>query len=368
MKTVESAVLRQDSDTLSIEQLQLEDPRADEVLVKIVATGICHTDMVLRDAGIATRPVVLGHEGAGIVEQVGPGVTDFQPGDRVALSFASCGQCPSCDQHTPSYCEQFFPLNFMVDRADGSSSLSKDGETVHSHIFGQSSFSTHAVCNVSNLVKVSDSVPLELVGPFGCGFQTGAGAVLNALKVTPGSTVMVLGAGAVGLAAVMAAAYIAEAATVIAVDLHDSRLETALSVGATQVLNGGRDDFIEAVMGTCPKGVDYIIDTTGYLPLVESCVALLASQGTLGLVASYAPGASLNVDVLGIFLGGKKIQGIMEGNSDVQTFIPALLEHYQQGRFPVDKLVRYYDWQDINTAIADSETGETIKAIVKMPS
>ncbi len=367
MKTVKSAVLRPKTNRFSIEQLQMEAPRAGEVLVKVVASGICHTDMVLRDAGIAPRPIVLGHEGSGIVEQVGEGVEGFGVGDRVAISFASCGSCPSCEKHAPGYCEQFFPLNFFGARADGSCSLSKNGETIHSHVFGQSSFSTHAVCSAGNLVRVDDSVPLELVGPFGCGFQTGAGAVLNSLKVAAGASVMVLGAGAVGLAAVMAAAYIAEAGTVIAVDLQPGRLELARTVGASDTIIGSDEDLADQVAGICPRGVDYIIDTTGYLPLVESCLPLMASQGVLGLVASYPPGANLSVDVLHLFSGGRRIQGVMEGDSDIHTFIPALLEYHKQGRFPVDKLVKYYDFIDINSAIDDSESGDTIKAIVRMP-
>lgn len=366
MKSIEAAVLRADSSEMVFETLTLEQPRENEVLVKIVASGICHTDMVLRDAGLTPRPVVLGHEGSGVVEQVGSGVSDFKAGDRVAISFASCGSCPSCEKQAPSYCQQFFPLNFMGQRGDGSSSLSNADETVHSHVFGQSSFATHVVCPAANLVSVDEDIPLELAGPFGCGFQTGAGAVLNSLNVTKGSSVMVLGAGAVGLAAVAAAAHIAEAATVIAVDLQESRLVLAKDVGATHTIIGTADDFAAEVRAICAQGVDYVIDTTGHVPAVEPCLELLAAQGALALVASYPPGAMLSVDVLGVMLAGKRIQGVMEGDSDIKHFIPELLQHYKAGRFPVDKLVRYYDFHDINAAIQASESGETIKAIVKM--
>jgi aryl-alcohol dehydrogenase len=179
--------------------------------------------------------------------------------------------------------------------------------------------------------------------------------------------VMVLGAGAVGLSAVMAAAYIAEAKTIIVVDLHDARLQIGLSVGATHSVNGASGDFDNDIRKICPAGVDYVIDTTGYVPLVERSVNLLAIQGTLGLVAVYPLQAKFSFDLTMFMATGKKIRGVMEGDSDIKTFIPQLLEHYQQGRFPVDKIIRYYDFADINQAIEDSERGDAIKAIVRMP-
>lgn len=367
MNFAQAAVLWPEGNALSIETVQLENPRAGEVLVKIVASGICHTDMVLRGSSITARPVVLGHEGSGIVEKVGEGVIEFKPGDRVGISFATCGECPSCQKLTPAYCHQFFPLNFFGKRADGSTSICKGEQTIGSHIFGQSSFATHAVCSVRNLVKVDDAIPLEVVGPFGCGFQTGAGAVLNSLQVKKGTSVMVLGAGAVGLSAVMAAALIAEASTVIVVDLNDGRLNTALSLGATHIVNGAANDFEGEIKRICTTGVDYVIDTTGHVPLVERCLSLLAAQGTLGLVAAYPHKAKFSFDASAFMSAGKKIQGVMEGDSDIKTFIPQLLEFYRQGRFPVDKIIRYYEFADINEAIEASERGDAIKAVVRMP-
>lgn len=367
MNHIQAAVLWPGTDTLSIETLELEDPREGEVLVRIVASGICHSDMVLRNASITTRPVVLGHEGAGIVEKVGVGVSDFTPGDRVAMSYATCGECPSCQKENPAYCFQFVPLNFTGRRPDGSTSLTKDGQVIGSHICGQSAFASHAICSQRSLVKVDDSVPLELVAPFGCGFQTGAGAVLNSLKVPETSSVMVLGAGAVGLSAVMAAAYIAGATTVIAVDRHESRLDLALTVGATHAIQGASANFVSEIQKICPLGVDYIFDTTAYLPLIEQCVPLLATQGSLGLVAAYPLDAELRFPVSAFTTSGRKIQGVMGGDSDIRRFIPLLLDYYRRGLFPVDKLVRYYNLDEINLAIEASERGETIKAIVRMP-
>lgn len=367
MNMAQAAVLWPGAKDLAIETLEIDNPRADEVLVKVIASGICHTDMVMRDQGVPTpQPVVLGHEGAGIVEKVGDQVSAFKPGDRVAMSFATCGSCPSCAKAAPAYCYEFFPLNFFGIRSDGSTSLRKRDRAIHSHIFGQSSFSSHVVCSQRNLVKVPDAVPLEIAGPFGCGFQTGAGAVLNSIKVAEGSSVLVLGAGAVGMSAVMAAAYIAKAKTVITADLNPERLALAKTIGGTHTVLGNDADFAEKIRQICPNGVDTIIDTTGFLPLVEPCVHLLAPKGTLGLVAAYRADAKLTLDVMPFMSTGKKVQGIVEGDTDITTFIPQLLHYYKQGLFPVEKLITYFDFADINDAIEQSETGKVIKAIVRM--
>ena len=225
-----------------VERVLLEEPRSDEVLVRIVGAGVCHTDMVIRDQLVPTPfPAILGHEGAGVVERVGGDVTGLAPGDHVVLSFASCGSCPSCDHSQPAYCHSWFPLNFMGMRADGSVAITDaEGQSVHSHIFGQSSFATHALVNARNAVVVDAAIPLKLLGPLGCGLQTGAGAVLNSLKVQRGASVAVIGTGAVGLSAVMAARS-AGATTIVAVDLMRQRVDIASELGATDgiVRRGG---------------------------------------------------------------------------------------------------------------------------------
>ncbi len=367
MTEIRAAVLVDGQQELALQALSIEEPREGEVLVRVVATGICHTDMVLRDAGITGRPVVLGHEGAGVVERLGAGVTGFAVGDRVAISFAHCGACKHCEQDKPSYCELFFPLNYVAGRGDGSHSLSLDGQPVGSHIFGQSSFASYSVCPASNLVKVPEGFPLELAGPFGCGFQTGAGTVLNALQVPNGASIAVLGAGAVGLAAVAAAANIAGAGTVIAVDIHPERLQVATEVGATHTLDGRASDLDEQVRTICPGGVEFVIDTTARTAFVERWLPLMSLRGTLALVASYPQEDSFSFNAVTMMISGKRIIGVMEGDTDVQTFIPALMRHHIEGRFPMDKLVRYYDFADFNQAIHDAESGKTIKAVVRMP-
>ena len=362
-----SAVLWSGEKQLALEDVDIEDPREDEVLVKIAASGICHTDMVMRDQGVPTpQPVVLGHEGAGIIEKVGPGVSHLKPGDKVVLSFSTCGHCPSCSRHEPAYCYDFFPLNFFGARADGSTSITCRGQPIHSHIFGQSSFSTHAVCNVRNVVKVQDDLPLPMLAPFGCGFQTGAGAVLNSLQVKPGSSVMILGTGTVGMSAIMAAK-IAGATDIIAVDIHDSRLRLAREIGASHTINTHDTELEAGVQQICGAGVDYIIDTTAYLPLVQRAIALLAPRGCLGLAAAYPPDAQLSFGVMPFMSTGLTIRGIVEGDTDIQTFIPRLIDDYRRGLFPVDKIIQLFDFKDINAAIESSETGEVVKAVVVMP-
>ena len=179
---IEAAVTRAVHAPMSIERLELDEPRADEILVRVVATGICHTDIAMRDQTFPVpQPIVLGHEGAGIVERIGSAVRAVAPGDRVVMSYNSCGTCPSCSDHAATYCYDFFGRNFAGVRADGSVSLAGDG-AVHGNFFGQSSFATFALCHERNVVKVPADVPLELLGPLACGFQTGAGAVLKRFK------------------------------------------------------------------------------------------------------------------------------------------------------------------------------------------
>ena len=203
---ITAAVARAKNAPLSLEEVSLAEPRADEVLVRLVAAGICHTDISMRDHIIypVPHPVVLGHEGAGIVERIGAGVTRLAAGDPVILTSASCGHCPSCNSGLPIYCYEFNDRNFTGTRIDGSSPLSKGGEIIH-YYQGQSSFATHAVIRERSVVKVPKEAPLEMLAPLGCGIMTGAGAVINSLGVGIDNSVAVFGTGSVGLSAIMAA-------------------------------------------------------------------------------------------------------------------------------------------------------------------
>ncbi|MEE7546267.1 NAD(P)-dependent alcohol dehydrogenase [Xanthomonas sp. Kuri4-1] len=366
MTEILAAVARQPGAALTLEHLQLEEPRADEIRVRVVATGVCHTDLVARDQQLPVPlPVVLGHEGAGIVERVGSAVTKVAVGDPVVMTFNSCGRCPSCQDHAATYCHQFFPLNFFAARADGSSALSAAGEPVHGHFFGQSSFASHALCNERNVVKVPADVPLELLGPLACGIQTGAGAVLNALRPQAGQSLVVFGVGSVGLSAIMAA-HLTGVATIIAVDLHDTRLALARELGATHTVNGGREDAREAILAITGAGVDFALDTTGSARIVRQAVESLAPRGTCGILG--ASNQEVSLDLTQLMSAGRSVRGIVEGESVPDVLIPRLIALYRQGRFPFDRLVTFYPFEQINQAIHDSEQGRAIKAIVRLPA
>ena len=365
---ITAAVSRQPGAAPVLEQLSIEQPRKDEVLVEIHGVGVCHTDMVMRDGHLPIPfPVVLGHEGSGIVRAVGGDVTDLTDGDAVVLSFMSCNHCVSCDADQPAYCHSWGPLNFFGARADGSTSLTDaDGQQVHSHIFGQSSFASHAIVNRRNAVKVDGDLPIELLGPLGCGIQTGAGAVLNSCQVRAGSSVAIIGTGAVGLSAIMAAK-IAGATTIVALDINDERIALALELGATHGLRADSGTYVDhAVAAGCPAGFDYIIDTTGIADLVNQAILALAPRGEIALVGAYPPGAAVTADATHIMSAGRVIRGVVEGSADPQTFIPQLIAYYREGRFPFDRLVRFFDFADIAEAIAAGESGKVVKPILRM--
>lgn len=348
------------------EQLELEDPRDNEVLVRVVATGICHTDVNMRDSPARVpKPVVLGHEGAGIVERVGKAVHKVRPGDHVVMTFDSCGHCPSCFKGDAAYCAATAQYNFSSQRQDGSTALSNGGERVHSHFFGQSAFATYAICTERNVIPVRKDVPLELLGPLGCGIQTGAGAVINSLKVSAGRSIGIFGTGSVGLAAVMAAK-LAGAAIIIAVDTVDARLALAAQLGATHTINPLAGDAFASIEGIVAGGLDFALDTSGNLEVIRSAVKHLAPRGVCGLINS-AKGADVPLNILSLMIGGRSVRGILQGDSVPEIFIPQMIELYLQGRFPFDSLVKYYEFDQINEAMADMEGGGAIKPVIRMP-
>ena len=362
---ITAAVTRAKAAPMSIETLDLDEPRSDEILVRLVATGICHTDLAMRDQAYPVpQPIVLGHEGAGIVERIGAGVTKVKPGDRVVMSFNSCGHCASCQEHLPSYCHDFFGYNFAGARPDGTSPLSKGGETIHGNFFGQSSFASFALCHERNIVKVQDDVPLELLGPLACGIQTGAGAIINALDVGMGQSLAVFGSGSVGLSAIMAARLVG-AATIIAIDIVEPRLALARELGATHAVDPKKQDPVEAIRKITGSGVDFSFETTGIMSVLRQAIDALAPRGTCGFVGASPVGSEVAIDVINIMTAGRTIRGIVEGDANPDVFIPRLIELYKQGRFPFDKLISFYPFEKINEAIHDTETGAAIKPVVR---
>jgi aryl-alcohol dehydrogenase len=310
---------------------------------------------------------VLGHEGAGVVERVGERVKKVQPGDHVVLSFFACGKCANCKQGKPGYCANFFGGNFSGARLDGSSALKQGEKTIHGHFFGQSSFATYALASEQNVVKVRNDVPLELLGPLGCGVQTGAGSVLNTLRPEAGTSLAVFGAGPVGLSAVMAAR-VAGCTTIIAVDLKSNRLELAKELGATHTINAAEQNPVEAIQKIIPGGVNYSLETTAVPRVFRQAVDALTVKGVCGFVGVAPGGTEASVDLSTLLAFGRTILGIVEGDSVADVFIPRLIELYLQGRFPFDRLITFYPFNQINQAVQDSEQGTALKAVLRMPA
>lgn len=361
-----AAVLSEVDARFEVEEVDVGEPGYDEVGVRLVGTGVCHTDQVVREGSYPYRfPAILGHEGAGIVESVGPGVAGLEVGDHVVLSFNSCGRCGACLSGHPAYCADFYFLNFGGMRRDETTAFARSGgEDVSSHFFGQSSFSSHTIAARRSVVKVRDDVDLELLGPLGCGIQTGAGTVLNALVPEPGSSIAIFGAGAVGLSGLLAAV-VAGSTTIIAIDLHDERLAKATELGATHTVSGREEDVVEAVTELTGGGVQYAMDTTGVPAVGRQAFDSLAVQGRLALVAAAAPGTEVSFEVGASLVKGWQVQTVIEGDAVPQDLIPRLIDLWDAGRFPFDQLVKTYPLDQINDAFADSASGATIKPVLR---
>jgi aryl-alcohol dehydrogenase len=363
---VTAAVVREPEGAFRLETLELDAPRADEVLVKIASTGICHTDLHARDRYYPVKlPGVFGHEGGGVVVEVGGAVTKLQPGDHVALCYPSCGVCAPCVERAWAYCAESAPLKQGGTRRDGSTVLRHGAEAVHGNFFQQSSFATYALATERNAIKVRADAPLELLGPFGCGLNTGAGTVLNVLRPRPGAALAVFGAGAVGLAAVMAAR-IAGCGAIIAVDLRDNRLALARALGATHVVNAAAEDPVARIRAITGGGVENAIEASASPTALRQAVDSLAPRGTCCLVGSARPGTAAPIDMT-VLQQGRTLRGVIQGDSEPDRFIPALVDRFMDGSFPIDRLVTFYDFADINRAAADALAGTTIKPVLRMP-
>lgn len=362
-------MLREPTGSFQIEQIDVGEPRADEVLVRMVATGVCHTDLLSRELPpeLFMAPIVFGHEGAGVVEAVGSAVTHVAPGDHVVLSYDACGQCPSCTSGKHYGCYHFNAHNlknvgFPPGRLDGSNAfVGADGAPLGSHFFGQSSFASHSVVAAHSAVKVPSDLHLEQLGPLGCGVQTGAGAILNTLAVQPGGSVVILGAGSLGLSAVMATR-VADAGTVIAVDRHASRLDLARTYGATHTVSGTPDEINAEILDITGGGADYVFDTTGNAALVRAAFEALTFVGKLGMAGVGSPEMTFGYTSL---ITGRVVTGVVEGSSATHEFIPYLAQLNAEGRFPYDELITYYPLADINAAADDSLSGKVIKPVVR---
>ncbi|WP_329171399.1 NAD(P)-dependent alcohol dehydrogenase [Streptomyces sp. NBC_01477] len=356
-----AAVLRSYESRFAVEEVVLDSGPADgEVLVRIAGCGMCRTDLAVRhSAGRSPLPAVLGHEGAGVVVETGGPHTGLAGGDHVVLSFDSCGHCRNCMAAAPAYCDSFASLNLFGGRKEGAGRFTDAaGDALAPRWFGQSSFAEYAVVAARNAVRVDPALPIELLGPLGCGFLTGAGAVLTSFGVGPGESVAVFGAGAVGLAAVMAAA--ACGAVAVAVDRHPERLALAERFGAI-ALHAASADLPGRIRKLTDGGTQYALDTTASARLVNDALRALRPTGHLGLVARLHSALPLEPGALD---RGRRISHICEGDAVPGLLIPRLTGLWQAGRFPFDELIRTYPLAAINDAERDCDAGLVVKPVL----
>lgn len=360
-----AAVLRGLGQPWVIEDVVVASPRDDEVRIRIVGTGVCHTDIGCREGAMPVpMPIVLGHEGAGVVEAVGAAVTRVRVGDHVVLSFDSCGECRSCRAHRPSYCFDFYPRNLAgTRRVDGSSTLSDAAGNLNAVFFAQSSFATYAIAREVNTVVIDKSLPLEIMGPLGCGIQTGAGAAANSLGIRPGDSLAIFGGGAVGLSALLGARAV-DAGAVIVVEPNAQRRELALALGAAHVIDPKAVDPLTAIRELSGGGVNFTLDTTGIPAVIAAAIEVLLPDGMCGLLGVPPADASLPANMMSMLVRGIGVKYIVEGDADPQEFIPRMAGWYRDGKFPFDRLIRKFPFEQINEAAEASLRGEVVKPVL----
>ncbi len=371
MIKITAAVVPARGKPFEVQTLDLEGPAADEVLVRIVASGMCHTDLHARDGYFPNLPypVVCGHEGAGVVEEIGAAVVDLAPGDPVVISFPWCGACEPCRAGRTSYCTNARALKSGGRRADGSTPMSRDGAPVYSCFFQQSSFATFALAPAKDVVKVRRDAPVEMLGPFGCGLQTGAGAVLNVMQPPgqsiAGRSIAIYGVGGVGLAGLMAAR-IAGCDPIIAVDRLPGRLKLAGELGATHTVESRGTETLAEIRRITGGGTHFALETSAVPEVFRIAVDGLRALGMCVLVGSARAGTEVSFE-MPVLQGGRTVRGVIQGDSRPREFIPRLVDLLMAGRFPIDRLVTRYDLADINRAAAGATSGATIKPVLVMP-
>jgi aryl-alcohol dehydrogenase len=360
-----AAILEHPAAPFTTTTVELGDPGTGEVLVRLVATGLCHTDLGVQAGGIPRPfPGIVGHEGAGIVEKVGPGVTSVSTGDQVLMSFTSCGDCASCAGGHPAYCASWLPRNLMgALRAADSAQVTRDGEEVGGHFFGQSSFAEYAIADERSLVVVPPDADLTVLAPLGCGVLTGFGSMWNVLDPGEGDTVAVYGTGAVGMAGLIAAS-LRSPAVLIAIDMVDSRLETARSLGATHTINAGSEDVAARIAEiTGGAGVKSSFDTTGNPGVARSALDAASTGGTVLVCGAPPPGTEIAVDIQGI-LTGKILRGVTMGDSNPAELIPQLIELHADGKLPLERFQQRYSIDEVQQAAEDMHRGMTVKPVI----
>jgi aryl-alcohol dehydrogenase len=362
---IRAAVARAPDHPFEIVDCEIADPGPGEVLVRVKACGICHTDLAVKLQHIPVPlPKVLGHEGAGVIERVGPNVIGLAEGDAVLMSFGSCGGCAECQRGSPGYCNDFGNINMFGIR-QGGSALRYRGAELRGHFFAQSAFATHAIATTRNVVKIAAELPLATLAPLGCGIQTGAGAVLNTLAPPAGSTIAVFGAGAVGLAAMMAAK-LAGCTTIIAVDVRKERLAVARQIGATHIIDADSHEVLGQIIQITGRGAHFSVDTTGNPAAVALSVNCLRQRGWSAQVAAPPRGTRYPIEASIVVGRGLTVRGVVEGDAVPGVFIPQLIDLFRRGLLPVDKIVTFFPFDQINRAIEEMETGTAIKPVLQM--
>ena len=356
-----AAVLHAFGQPLVVEDLELDPPKAGELAVRMAASGVCHSDLhVAQGIHPTSLPVVLGHEGAGVVEEVGPGVVGLAPGDHVLLTWLPyCGHCRQCVRGRPNRCENTAWYDATME--DGTCRFHRNGRPIHH--YNTSSFAERSVVPARTAVKVDPSLPLTELALMGCAVMTGVGAVLNTAQVRPGDTVAVVGCGGVGLNVVQGAR-IAGAAAIVAVDVVPGKLELARELGATHVVDASTCDAVEAVRELVPGGVDHAFEALGRPETIDTTLALTGRGGQAVLIGMAPPDARVPLDALTMTLEERCVRGSWYGSCVPLRDLPLLIELYRSGRLRLDPLITTCTLDDVNDAFRRMEAGETARSVI----
>jgi S-(hydroxymethyl)glutathione dehydrogenase/alcohol dehydrogenase len=356
-----AAVLHDFGKPLVVQELSIDPPKAGELGIRMAASGVCHSDLhVAQGVHPTSLPVVLGHEGAGVVESVGEGVTGFSPGDHVLLTWLPyCGHCRECVRGRPNICENTAWYDATLE--DGTCRFSLDGEPVHH--YNTSSFAERSVVPARTAVKVDSSLPLIELALMGCAVMTGVGAVINTAQVRPGDTVAVVGCGGVGLNVVQGAR-LAGAGVIVAVDVVESKLDLARELGATAVVNASSGDPVEAVRELVPGGVDHAFEALGRPETIATAIEMIGRGGQALLIGMAPPGARVGIDALTTTLEERSVRGSWYGSCVPLRDLPLLVDLYRDGRLRLDPLITQIGLDDVNDAFARMEAGETARSVI----
>jgi S-(hydroxymethyl)glutathione dehydrogenase / alcohol dehydrogenase len=367
---IRAAVLEQFGAPLEVQEVELEEPRAGEALVRLVACGVCHTDLYTASGADPSgyAPTVLGHEGAGVVERVGEGVTSVVPGDHVVTLFSpQCRKCEHCRDPRTNLCLAIREQQNRGFLPDGTTRLSRDGDRIR-HFMGTSTFAEHAVLPEIALAKIDRDAPLDRACLFACGLSTGLGAVMNTAKVQPGSTCVVFGVGMVGLGAV-AGCRLQRAERIVCVDLSDQRLELARAQGATDTLVGGTEVVQQILEMTHGFGADYTFEATGNVEVMRQAVESARMGWGLATVCGVA-GKGETLDVVPRFLiTGRRIVGSSFGGVKGRDQVPQLVDRYLAGEIDVDAFVSHkLTLDDVNRGFELMEAQDGIRCVIDFAS